>query len=194
MVLGSLIRRQGRALRLQQQREFALEHRRAEEEWQGAMTDLYFAHVRHEVLPWLDDVGSGARDPRTEETIAQARLLAVAARDDLYAPGFFDDDLRADVAHFRSRGGAVELRAGLVPGGFDRPVGRVLRGLLPVSAGRRIIVSPPVAPEQQVRIAVVPAPHTGDLERLRDAVSDGFAADVDAFRAVLLVDDLPVSG
>ena len=194
MVLGSLIRRQGRALRLQQQREFALEHRRAEEEWQGAMTDLYFAHVRHEVLPWLDDVASGARDPRTEETIAQARLLAVAARDDLYAPGFFDDDLRADVAHFRSRGGAVELRAGLVPGGFDRPVGRVLRGLLPVSAGRRIIVSPPVAPEQQVRIAVVPAPHTGDLERLRDVVADGFAADVDAFRAVLLVDDLPVSG
>jgi signal transduction histidine kinase len=194
MVLGSLIRRQGRALRLQQQREFALEHRRAAEEWQVAMTDLYFAHVRHEVLPWLDDVASGARDPRTEETIAQARLLAVAARDDLYAPGFFDDDLRADVAHFRSRGGAVELRAGLVPGGFDRPVGRVLRGLLPVSPGRRIIVSPPVAPEQQVRIAVVPAPHTGDIERLRDVVADGFAADVDAFRAVLLVDDLPGSG
>jgi signal transduction histidine kinase len=194
MVLGSLIRRQGRALRLQQQREFALEHRRAAEDWQVAMTDLYFAHVRHEVLPWLDDVASGARDPRTEETVAQARLLAVAARDDLYAPGFFDDELRADVAHFRSRGGAVELRAGLVPGGFDRPVGRVLRGLLPVSAGRRIIVSPPVAPEQQVRIAVVPAPHTGDLERLRDVVADGFAADVDAFRAVLLVDDLPVSG
>lgn len=194
MVLGSLIRRQGRSLRQQQQREFALEHRRAAEEWQVAMTDLYFAHVRHEVLPWLDDVASGVRDPRAEETIAQARLLAVAARDDLYAPGFFDDDLRADVAHFRSRGGAVELRAGLVPGGFERPVGRVLRGLLPVSAGRRIIVSPPVAPERQVRIAVVPAPHTGDIERLRDVVAEGFAADVDAFRAVLLVDEVPVSG
>ena len=194
MVLGSLIRRQGRALAVQQRREFALEHRRQVEEWHEAMTDLYFAHVRLEVLPWLESVADGSRPAQDPETRAQARLLAVAARDDLYAPGFFDDTLRADVAHFRLRGGAVELRAGLVPGGFARPVGHVLRGLLPVSAGRRIIVSPPVAPEQQVRISVVPAPHQGDLDRLRTGVEQGFESDVDGFRAVLLVDDLPGSG
>ncbi|RYC11066.1 sensor histidine kinase [Nocardioides zhouii] len=194
MVLGSLIRRQGRALGDQHERELALEHRRAAEEWQAAMTDLYFAHVRLEVLPWLEEIADGSRDPDDPETAVRARLLAVAARDDLYAPGFFDDALRADVAHFRSSGGAVELRAGLVPGGFDRPVGTVLRGLLPVSAGRRIIVSPPVAPEQHVRISVVPAPHEGDLERLREGVARSFESDVDAFRAVLLIDDLPGSG
>ena len=194
MVLGSLIRRQGRSLEEQHDREFALEHRRAAEEWQAAMTDLYFAHVRLEVLPWLESVADGALDPDSEEVRKQATLLAVAARDDLYAPGFFDDSLRADVAHFRSRGGAVELRAGLVPGGFERPVGHVLRGLLPVSDGRRIIVSPPSATEQHVRISVVPAPHVGDLERLRATGQSRFEADVDAFRAVLLVDDLPVSG
>ena len=194
MVLGSLIRRQGRALGEQHEREFTLEHRRAIEEWHATMTDLYFAHVRTEVLPWLEEVADGTRPADGPETLSQARLLAVSARDDLYAPGFFDDSLRADVAHFRSRGGAVELRAGLVPGGYDRPIGRVLRGLLPVSAGRRIIVSPPVPPEQHVRISVVPAPHEGDLQRLREVSAPGFESDVDAFRAVLLVDDLPVSG
>ncbi len=194
MVLGSLIRRQGRTLGDQHERELALEHRRAAEEWQAAMTDLYFTHVRLEVLPWLEEIADGSRDPDDPETVTRARLFAVAARDDLYAPGFFDDALRADVAHFRSGGGAVELRAGLVPGGFDRPVGSVLRGLLPVSAGRRIIVSPPVAPERHVRISVVPAPHEGDLERLREGGDRSFESDVDAFRAVLLIDDLPVSG
>ncbi|MCF6378462.1 hypothetical protein L2K70_12695 [Nocardioides KLBMP 9356] len=194
MVLGSLIRRQGRSLEEQQARERTLEHRRAVEAWQAAMTDLYFAHVRLEVLPWLEAVADGLLDPDTDEVRKQATLLAVAARDDLYAPGFFDDSLRADVAHFRSRGGAVELRAGLVPGGFERPVGDVLRGLLPVSHGRRIIVSPPAPSERHVRISVVPAPHVGDIERLRTTGPSPFEADVDAFRAVLLVDDLPLSG
>lgn len=194
MVLGSLIRRQGRSLVRQQEHELALAHRLAGEQWQVAMADLYLAHVRQEVLPWLEEIADGRRDPSSPDAAARSRLLAVAARDDLYAPGFFDDELRADVAYFRSRGGTVELRAGLVPGGFQRPVGRVLRGLLPVSAGRRIIVTPPVAPERQVRISVVPAPHVGDLERLRTGVDGGFATDVDAFRAVLLVEDLPVSG
>lgn len=194
MVLGSLIRRQGRALGVQQTREFALEHRRTVEEWHEAMTDLYFAHVRLEILPWIESVADGTRPAQDPATRAEARLLAVSARDDLYAPGFFDDRLRADVAHFRSRGGAVELRAGLVPGGHQRPVGTLLRGLLPVSAGRRIIVSPPNGENQQVRISVVPAPHEGDLDRLRTGAEPGFESDVDAFRAVLLVDDLPGSG
>ena len=194
MVLGSLIRRQGRALGDQRRREYDLDLRRAAEEWQAATTDLYFAHVRLEVLPWLEEIASGERDPVDPETRAQARLFAVAARDDLYAPGFFDEGLRADVAQFRRHGGAVELRAGLPPGGFERPVGHVLRGLLRVSAGRRIIVSPPVEQGQQIRISVVPSPHEGDLERLRSQVVPGVEFEVDAFRAVLLVDDLPVSG
>ena len=194
LVLGTLIRRQGRALRQQRRRELALEQRRAVEEWHAATTDLFFSHVRREVLPWLDEIARSDRRPDTPETVATARLLAAAARDDLYAPGFFDDALRADVARFRSGGGAVELRSGLAAGGHQRPVGRLLRGLLPVAAGRRIIVSPPVAPAGQVRISVVPAPLDGDIEALREGAGAAFEADVDPYRAVLLVDDLPGSG
>jgi hypothetical protein len=194
LVLGTLIRRQGRALRRQRQRELALDQRRALDEWRAAITDLYFAHVRDEVLPLLDGIADGTIAPDVPETVARARMLASAARDDLYAPGFFDDDLREQVARFRSDGGTVELRAGLVPGGHDRSVGRILRGLLPISSGRRIIVTPPAAQESKVRIAVVPAPLSADLDRLRDGAGGAFQSDVDDFRAVLLVDDLPGSG
>ncbi|GAA1911991.1 sensor histidine kinase [Nocardioides hwasunensis] len=194
LVLGTLIRRQGRALRRQRQRELALDQRRALEDWRAATTDLYFAHVRDEVLPWLDAIADGRVDPGAPDTVARARLLASAARDDLYAPGFFDDALRDQVARFRSAGGTVELRAGLVPGGHDRAIGHVLRGLLPIAAGRRIIVTPPSGQESQVRIAVVPAPHSADLVRLGEASAGTFKSDVDDFRAVLLVEDVPGSG
>lgn len=194
LVLGTLIRRQGRALRRQRGRERALDQRRATETWRATMTDLYFAHVKDEVLPWLDAIADGRRAPDSPETVAQARLLAVAARDDLYAPGFFDDDLRDDVARFRSAGGVVELRAGLHPGGHERAVGRVLRALLPASPGRRIIVTPPAADDRRVRISVVPAPDPSALAAVHDGAGPVVAADVDHYRAVLLVDDLPGSG
>ncbi|WP_207208618.1 hypothetical protein [Nocardioides oleivorans] len=194
LVLGTLIRRQGRALRSQRRRELALDQRRAVEEWRATTIDLYFAHVRDEVLPWLDRIGDGSVAPDAPDTVARARILASAARDDLYAPGFFDEGLREDVARFRSAGGTVELRAGLEPGGHQRTAGRVLRGLLPIAAGRRIIVTPPAAQESKVRIAVVPPPLAADIERLHDGAGAGFESDVDDFRAVLLVDDLPGSG
>jgi signal transduction histidine kinase len=194
LVLGTLIRRQGRALRRQRQRELALDQRRAVEEWRAATTDLYFAHVRDEVLPWLDDIADATIAPDAPDTVARARILASAARDDLYAPGFFDDALRDQVARFRTAGGTVELRAGLVPGGHQRTVGRVLRGLLPIAEGRRIIVTPPVAEQRQVRISVVPAPQAHALDRLRERAGPGFESDVDDYRAVLLVDDVPGSG
>lgn len=194
LVLGTLIRRQGRSLRELRRLERSLDQRRAAEAWRATMTDLYFAHVRDEVLPWLDEIARGERAPDDPETVARSRLLAVAARDDLYAPGFFDDALRGDVARFRSEGGVVELRAGLHPGAYDRPLGRVLRALLPVSPGRRIIVTPPPADGRQVRISVVPAPDAPAIDAARAGAGPALHADVDPYRAVLLVDDLPGSG
>lgn len=194
LVLGTLIRRQGTSLRDLRRLERSLDQRRAADTWRATMTDLYFTHVREEVLPWLDEIARGDRAPDAPETAARARLLAVAARDDLYAPGFFDDALRGDVARFRSDGGVVELRAGLHPGAYDRPLGRVLRALLPVSPGRRIIVTPPAADGRQVRISVVPAPEPPAIDAARAGGGPALRADVDPYRAVLLVDDLPGSG
>lgn len=194
LVLGTLIRRQGRSLRDLRRLERSLDQRRAAEAWRATMTDLYFTHVRDEVLPWLDEIARGDRAPDAPDTVARARLLAVAARDDLYAPGFFDDALRDDVARFRSEGGVVELRAGLHPGAYDRPLGQVLRALLAVSPGRRIIVTPPAADGRQVRISVVPAPEAPVIDAARAGAGPALRADVDPYRAVLLVDDLPGSG
>ncbi|NYE36356.1 signal transduction histidine kinase [Nocardioides cavernae] len=194
LVLGTLIRRQGRSLRDLRRLERALDQRRAADAWRATMTDLYFTHVRDEVLPWLDEIARGERTPDAPDTVAHARLLAVAARDDLYAPGFFDDALRDDVARFRSEGGVVELRAGLHPGAHERALGRVLRALLPASPGRRIIVTPPAADDRRVRISIVPAPDAPAIDAARAGAGSALRADVDPYRAVLLVDDLPGSG
>ena len=193
LLLGVLIRRQGRSLEAEKARERALAHEDARREWRAATAELYFAHARAEVLPWLQQISTGEAtiDARTRE---RARLLAVAARDDLYAPGFFDDSLRSEVARFREDGGTVELRAGLTPGASQRMVGRVLADLLPLSRGHRIIVSPPADREQSVRISVVPAPPEVYLDRLGAELNGSLSADVDDFRAVLLIDDLPNSG
>lgn len=194
LVLGWLIRRQGLRLQVEQAREFELEHEAAVRQWRAATAQLFLAHVRRDVLPWLMDVASGKLEAAAAETREHARLLAVAARDDLYAPGFFDEGLRRDVARFREQGGTVELRAGLSPGASGRTIGRVLAELLPLSSGHRIIVSPPVDSEPRVRISVVPAPLAPAIEHLSGRLGAPIATDVDEFRAVLLVEDIPVSG
>lgn len=194
MVLGWLIRRQGLSLQVAQAREFELEHEAALALWRSATAKLYFAHVREDVLPWLADVAAGTRSVEGPEAREHARLLAVAARDDLYAPGFFDESLRHDVAKFREGGGTVELRAGLAPGGAGRTIGTVLAELLPLSGGHRIIVSPPADNEPRVRVSIVPAPLAHAIDHLCGRAGSRVAADVDEFRAVLLIDDVPVSG
>ncbi|PUA81193.1 sensor histidine kinase [Nocardioides currus] len=194
LLLGVLVRRTNRASARRTAEATRVEHALLLERARASAAALYFDYSRDQVRPWLVDVATGAIDPTLEESRQQAQALARAARDDLYAPGFFDAPLRADVARFRADGGTVELRAGLTPGGSSRAVGRVLAGLLPVSAGRRIIVSPPGGAETRVRISVVPAPPAGDIARLGDDLRAPLEVDVDDFRAVLLVEDLPVSG
>ena len=193
LLLGVLIRRQGRSLEAEKVRELALAHEDARREWRAATAQLYFAHARTEVLPWLRQIATGEAliDAQARE---RARLLAIAARDDLFAPGFFDDPLRAKVARFREDGGTVELRAGLTPGASQRMVGRVLADLLPLSRGHRIIVSPPADRERFVRISVVPAPPKMHLDNLGHGLNGSLRTDVDDFRAVLLIEDLPTSG
>ena len=73
-------------------------------------------------------------------------------------------------------------------------MGRLLGDLLPFSPGHRIIVSPATDTESRVRISVVPPPPGRDLARLTERLEAPLAADVDDFRAVLLIDDIPVSG
>ena len=102
--------------------------------------------------------------------------------------------MRQQVAAFRQASGIVELRAGLTPGASRRSVGRLIADLLPLSSGHRIIVSPPADTQTRVRISVVPAPAKEQLDLLGDRLDGSLHADVEDFRAVLLLNELPVSG
>ncbi|WP_107766179.1 ATP-binding protein [Nocardioides terrigena] len=194
LVLGWLIRRQGKSLRTEQAREFELEHALAVRQWRDATAHMYFAHVRAETLPWLQRIANGELSLHAAPTRDRARLLAVSARDDLYAPGFFDEALRLQVARFREAGGVIELRAGLTPGASTRTVGQVLARVLPHSGGHRVIVTPPSMDDPRVRISIVPAPDRPAIDLLHGQQEAVIETDVDEFRAVLLIEDLPVLG
>jgi signal transduction histidine kinase len=194
LLLGVLVRRTTRRAAERTAAATSLEHALLLESARAETTALYFEYSRDRVRPWLEAVARGEIDPGSAVARGQAQLLAMAARDDLYAPGFFDESLRERVARFRDEGGTVELRAGLAAGGSGRSVGRLLGDLLPLSSGHRIIVSPATEAESRVRISVVPPPPGRDLAQVIEHLGPRLSADVDDFRAVLLVQDIPVSG
>lgn len=194
LLLGMLVRRTNHKAARRTSAGTALEHALLMESARVETAKLYFEYSRDRVRPWLDAIGRGQVDPTTVSARDHARLLAFAARDDLFAPGFIDEALRDDVARFREDGGVVELRAGLAPGGSGRSSGRLLGTLLTFTTGHRIIVAPATEQESRVRISIVPAPPDEHLARLRELLGDQLDADVDEFRAVLLVEDLPISG
>lgn len=112
LILGFLVRRTNRKAAIRTAQATSLEHAGLLEEARARAVAIYFEYSRDIVRPWLEAVAHGHLDPFSPVVRNGAHLLAVAARDDLYAPGFFDDALCRSVARFREAGGIVELRSG----------------------------------------------------------------------------------
>ncbi|WP_156384336.1 sensor histidine kinase [Marmoricola sp. Leaf446] len=147
-------------------------------------------HTRRRILPWLHRVASGELDLDDPAVRTRAALLAAEARDDLYVPEFFDDDLRELVTDFRRGGGTVVVRPGADPGVGERDAGRVLRSLLTgLPPGSRVTFHQ--QPDgRRVRLAVVP-PAAPDLLATLRVRHPGVTARSDAFATTLHLDDLP---
>ena len=193
LILGVLVRRANRRAIARTRQANAVEHALLLEEARATSAGSYFRYSRDVVRPWLVAVSRDEVDPLDPRARDGARLIAAGARDDLYAPGFLDDELRRAVAAYREAGGTVDLRAGLTAGLSDAPVRRLLARLLRMAPEHRIIVTPS-GEGGRVRLSVVPPPSAAALAELLDAPGVGFTADVDSFRAVFVVADTPVSG
>lgn len=186
IVLGGLLRRIGLRIEREQAESTRLSVQRAHGRSRDLVLRLHLDHARRTVLPWLDTIGREVVDPSTAHAAERAALLGSEVRDDLYAPGFLQGDVREEVTEFRRSGGTLVLRPGLLPGGATDRARDVLATLLrSLDAAHRVTVTPQVSSgehAQHVRLAVVP-PAPGSLDGLPRHCS----TDVDGFRTVITV-------
>ena len=155
-LLGTTLRRSWRQIENQRHQvhlaQVAEEGRASVE----GVKSAYLGRVVETVLPLLDAVGRGERDPGAAGIREEAAQLSRATRDDLYAPGFFAPDLRQEVAEFRRHGGVVDVRPGFPPGSGQGVAG-ILRELLRDRTGvRRVILTYLPGQDRCVRVVVVP--------------------------------------
>lgn len=111
MAVGGMLRRVGRRVEADLSRAADLWWRDAARGSAAWVAEVHLAHTRERVSPWLEAVAEGAVPVAHSEAVATARSLALEVRDDLYAPGFFTDELRLAVRRFRRDGGQVRIRA-----------------------------------------------------------------------------------
>lgn len=188
VVLGGLLRRSGRQVEADRERltqaERALARRRARAE----VSSVHLRHTRTVVVPWLEDVARSRVDLDDPRTAEAARALSWEVRDDLYAPGFFDPELRGLVTEARRRGAVVEVGAGFAPGAADRTTGALLRELAPrLAPGTKLSVATRAG---HARLSLVP-PDPELVRQVRRLLPTGLAVDTDDFRVVVRYDDAP---
>lgn len=195
IVLGWLLRRAGRTLRAEQARLTRASMTRAAQVVSTRVTSLHLDHTRRVVLPWLEGVASGRIPHHGEPAQQHARILGLEARDDLYAPGFFDSALRSRVSSFRADGGVVDVRPGFPPGASRRLTGAVLAQLVTALDAPCTLTLSHNATNNSVRVAVVPALPPGLCDHLIEThPGTGLHVDGDAFRTVISFPDVPLSG
>jgi signal transduction histidine kinase len=141
------------------------------------VAEVHLANTRARVAPWLRAIADGSVSPESPDAAAFAEVLALEVRDDLYAPGFFTDELRDAVGRFRRRGGHVRIR----PTGMEQSkhaAGVLLRALVEhLDAPCRLTLSfgNGVDPRQGWRLVTVPEAPEAALELAGPyrVVSDG---------------------
>lgn len=170
MVLGRLLRGLGRRIEVEESESAGLSAERARRRSLAAVRTLHLEHTTQVVVPWLTAISTGEIDSKSAEAAKWAGLLSSEVRDDLYAPGFLQGDMRRKVTAFRHGGGQLTLRPGLQPGALDNAAQDVLRYLLDVLEPRhRITVAPQggfTGQPDGVRFAVVPSAHSASWSGL----------------------------
>lgn len=195
IVLGWLLRQAGRTLRAERTSLTQASMARAAQVVSTRVTSLHLDHTRRVVLPWLAGVASGRIPYQGEAAQRHARILGLEARDDLYAPGFFDAELRARVSSFRAKGGVVDIRPGFPPGTSRRLTGAVLAHLVAALDPPHTITLSHSATNDSVRVALVPAATPALCDELVRAHPDTpLCVDGDWFRTVISFADTPLSG
>lgn len=186
--IGSALRRSVRRLDAQRRQVVRARAEANRAEYLARASRRHLDHTRRRILPWLDSVAAGEADLASPDVRRRAALLAAEARDDLYVPEFFDDDLRALVTAYRSGGGTVVIRPGADPDVGERVSGRVLRSLLTgLPEGRRLTFHQ--QPDgHQVRLAVVPPAPPALVASIQEE-HPGVRARADAFTTTLHLDD-----
>ncbi|WP_121255809.1 sensor histidine kinase [Nocardioides ferulae] len=187
--LGSFLRRSARRL-VEREHDLAeAAARTAAERAAAELRSQYFSHAATDLGPFLSSIGAGRLDPSDPAVWADARQLALLARDDLYLPGYYGAELRRVVQGFRGRGGRLTVAEGLPPGAEDRADGRVLAALLP-HLGEDAEVSLRQVPgdPRRGRLAVVPGLPDGVLAELRRLARDlGCAVETTPHQTVVLL-------
>lgn len=127
--------------------------------WSASRSDASLVgHTRELVLPFLTELATGRIEPDDPAVRAAAAELAVAARDELNAPGLLDAAIRARVRAARERGVHVTFSLGpKVPREVSAVMLRMLDRLLDgVVAGERVVLEWDDA-EAGLRLTVVSA-------------------------------------
>lgn len=189
LVLGRLLRRVGRRVELDEEESTRLAVDLAARRSAALVDRIHLDHTRRTVLPWLAAIAASQANPHAPGAGERARLLAVDVRDDLYAPGFFDPELRHHVTQFRRLGGQLVLRPGFANGPAPKPVREALMRLTTSLEGEqyRITLSPDGSPDglQGVRMAIVPPlPElVGSRLGLAEVHSDDYRTVISVFRS-----------
>lgn len=150
----------------------------ASREAHEAAARRHLGRVRAEILPWLSGIADGRVDLADPETARLARVHAWGARDDLYAPEFFDDALRRSAAEFRSGGGRLVVRPGVHGGPAMSPTADLLDTLLR-EARDTATITVTEAPDVGARVVVSPGLATDRLQDL--PTPPGFVVSGDAY-------------
>lgn len=186
IALGHLLRRIGRHVEDEEQEAALLGLDAARRHSADIVKTIHLNHTRRVALPWLQAIAAGDADPFIPAATQRAHLLAAEVRDDLYAPGFFDEHLRALVTDFRRRGNVLALRSGFPPGAGSPAAVAVMTHLVTnLDHGYRVTVTHARDDRHGVRFAIIPpAPHiaTG----LEDCRIEG-----DDYRTIILTPEVP---
>ncbi|MFT4287300.1 sensor histidine kinase [Nocardioides sp.] len=187
IVLGWLLRRLGGEIEAATDRLASASLEMALHESAIELSSLHLDHTRRHVVPWLSGIVDGTIDLTRPETRERARLLAAEVRDDLYVPGFYDDSLRRQVTRFRSAGGVVELRTGLLPGGAGRALGRLVGALTSlIRPEYRLVVLSDA--DQSSRVSVMPPLGVAECARVTEALGVPVAVQQTGLSTVLRVE------
>lgn len=137
----------------------------------------YLEFTAEVVAPWLSRIADGSLDPSSAAVADRARKLAMEVRDDLYAGGFLDTDLRAQVRDVRAGGGRVELRPGLRSSHRTDVLTVALERIFSLPERHRVTISPPSG-VAALEVVVVPGLSS---EQSAPLLAEGLAVGGDEF-------------
>lgn len=183
LLVGRMIGRIGQRILEEEAELAALAEVHAERRSLALVADRHLDYTQRVVAPWLSDIATHRLDPTSEQVRHRAALLAANVRDDLFAPGFLNDQQREAATQFRALGGTLRLRPSSSDRRCDPETGAILIQLLgELDPRHTITVTPPRPGSRELRVAVVPAASSQGLG------ARGAVVEHDVFSTIVTID------